>query len=195
MELNPAVKKQLDQLVRLPVAARAGIALLLPVVIVALYYPLVWQGKNQTIAALEVEEANLQRELTKARTVAGNLAKFEKEIAELELKLARVVKQLPNEKEIEVLLTDISALVKRSFIEIDTFDRGAEIAHDFYAEVPLQLGLRGEYHRLGQFFEKLASMDRIVNMGSIKVKISKDEEERTILGVSGTATTYRFLNK
>ena len=41
----------------------------------------------------------------------------------------------------------------------------------------------------------LAKLPRIVNMGSLKMKVASETLEATRLRVEGTATTYRFLGK
>ena len=56
--------------------------------------------------------ANLQRKLSEVRLIAGNIVAFETEIEGLEIKLKKALRQLPNEKQLEVLLTDISNLGK-----------------------------------------------------------------------------------
>jgi type IV pilus assembly protein PilO len=129
------------------------------------------------------------------RSVAGNLQDFEEEIARLELKLSSVLRQLPDKKELEVLLTDISNLGKQAGIEIKSFKRKDEISHGFYAEVPIAIELEGEYHDVARFFDMLGKLPRIVNMGSIKTKIADEDLEATRLKVEGTATTYRFVGK
>ena len=71
----------------------------------------------------------------------------------------------------------------------------AEVLHDFYAEVPIDLSITGEYHNIARFFDMLATLPRIVNMGSINVKVAKDSMDATVLSVTGTATTFRFVGK
>jgi type IV pilus assembly protein PilO len=129
------------------------------------------------------------------RSIAANIDEFEAEIASLELKLKRVLRQLPNEREIEVVLTDISNLGKTAGIEIKEFTRKAEVAHGFYAEVPIDLLITGEFHEIARFFDLLAGLPRIVNMGSINVTVAHDSMRETVLKVSGTATTFRFIGK
>jgi len=193
MELNPAVQKQLEQVAKLPTAARAGIAGVLVVLIAAGYYLMLWQGANQQLTQMRTQELELQRKLSEVRSIAANINEFEAEIANLELKLQRVVRQLPNKKEIEVLLTDISNAGKSAGIEIKSFSRKPEIIHGFYAEVPIHLTLTGKYHNIARFFELLARLPRIVNMGSVSVSVAKDSMEETTLNVKGTATTFRFV--
>ena len=105
-----------------------------------------------------------------------------------------MLRQLPNETELEVLLTDISNLGKTAGIEIKSFSRLQEVVHGFYAEVPIGIEITGQYHDLGRFFDMLANLPRIVNMGSIQISVASDTLDATVLKVSGTATTFRFVD-
>jgi type IV pilus assembly protein PilO len=127
--------------------------------------------------------------------VAANLHEFEEEIARLELKLSKVLRQLPDKKELEVLLTDISNAGKKAGVEIKSFKRLAEVEQGFYAEVPIAIELEGGYHDIARFFDMVAKLPRIVNMGSLKMKVASESLEATRLRVEGTATTYRFVGK
>jgi type IV pilus assembly protein PilO len=100
---------------------------------------------------------------------------------------------LPNQKQLEVLLTDISNLGKTAGVEILSFKREEEIFHDFYAEVPIAIQLDGEYHDIGKFFELMSQLKRIVNMGSLKISVAKESIDSTRLKVTGIATTFRFI--
>ena len=151
------------------------------------------RGANQQLTQMRAQELELQRKLSEVRSIAANINEFEEEIANLELKLQRIVLQLPNKKQIEVLLTDISNAGKSAGVEIKSFKRRAEIVHGFYAEVPIDLTLTGNYHNIARFFDLLAGLPRIVNMGSVNVSLAKDSMEETILNVKGTATTFRFV--
>ena len=68
-----------------------------------------------------------------------------------------------------------------------------EIPHDFYAEVPISIEIEGEYHNIGRFFDLMSDLPRIVNMGSMTVKVSKESMDSTRLVVTGTLTTFRFV--
>jgi type IV pilus assembly protein PilO len=129
------------------------------------------------------------------RSVASNLPAFEQEIGELELKLADALRQLPDRKQLEVLLTDISNLGKTVGIEIKSFRRQDEVLHDFYAEVPISIELEGRFHDLARFFDMVAKLPRIVNMGALSVRVSSEDFDATRLRVSGTATTFRFISE
>ena len=195
MELNQNVQSRLEQIAKLPAAARWGIIGACALLVAAGYFLLVYRDTSTRLEKLQAQEFELQRRLTEVRSVAANLHEFEEEIAQLELKLSKVLRQLPDKKELEILLTDISNAGKKSGIEIKAFKRLAEVEQGFYAEVPIAIELEGGYHDVARFFDLLAKLPRIVNMGSLKMKVASETLEATRLRVEGTATTYRFVGK
>jgi type IV pilus assembly protein PilO len=195
MEISPEVQAKIEQITKLPKAARFGIIAGLGVALAIGYFFLFYQNKSDELRQLRAEELELQRKLSEVRSVAANIAAFESEIADLEIKLKTALRQLPNEKELEVLLTDISNLGKTAGVEIKSFKRSDEIVHDFYAEVPIQIELEGEFHDIAQFFDLMSRLPRIVNMGALNITVARENEDATVLSVKGTATTFRFVGK
>ena len=193
MEISAEAQEKFDKILKLPKAARIGILVGIGALICSGYYFGLYQENSQELDRFQGEEANLQRKLSEVRLIAGNIDAFETEISGLELKLKKALRQLPNEKQLEVLLTDISNLGKTAGVEIRSFSRQEEIVHDFYAEVPISIQLEGQYHDIGKFFELLSQLKRIVNMGSLKISISRESLDATYLKVTGIATAYRFV--
>jgi len=195
MEVSPEVKAKLDQIARLPRAARHSILAGVAILALAGYFFGIHQDLDMELSGLRARELELQRKLSEVRSVAANIAAFEEEIGELEIQLRVALRQLPNKKQIEVLLTDISNLGKTAGIEMKSFSRKPETVHDFYAEVPIAITLEGEYHDVARFFDLMSKLPRIVNMGSLDMKVASENSERTLVKVSGTATTFRFVGK
>jgi type IV pilus assembly protein PilO len=195
MELDQNVQAKLEQIAKLSPAVRAGIVGALAAVLAGAYFFLMYQDAREDLKRLHAKELELQRKLSEVRSIAANISEFEEEIANLELKLQKVLRQLPNDKELEVVLSDISNLGKTAGVEIKSFQRREEIVHGFYAEVPIDIEVEGEYHDIARFFDMMAGLPRIVNMGSINVKVASESMDATILKVSGTATTFRFVGK
>ncbi|MBW2362795.1 MAG: type 4a pilus biogenesis protein PilO [Deltaproteobacteria bacterium] len=191
--MNPQVEAKLEQIAKLPPAARAGILAAVAVMVGVGYFFLIYQDSQVKIEQLQAQEMELQRKLSEVRSIAANIDEFEEEIASLEVKLQKVLRQLPNKREIEVVLTDISNLGKTAGIEIKEFSRKPEISHGFYAEVPIDLEIEGQFHDVARFFDMLAALPRIVNMNAINVEVARDSMDATVLKVKGTATTFRFV--
>ena len=195
MELSPQIQAKLDQIAKLPSGVRIGIIAAIAVLMGVGYDLGVYQDASDRLTRLRTQELELQRKLSEVRSIAANIDEFRLEIDDLELQLSKVLRQLPDKKEIEVLLTDISNLGKTAGIEIKSFQRRDEVEHGFYAEVPISIEIEGRYHDIARFFDLLADLPRIVNMGSLNIKVASENFESTRLKVKGTATTFRFVGK
>lgn len=195
MELSPELQSRFDQIARLPKAARYGIIVGLAVLMVGGYFFGMYQGSSVRLQELRARELELQRKLSEVRSIAANIDAFEREITDLEIQLTAALRQLPNGKQLEVLLTDMSNLGKTAGIEMKSFKRQEEVVHDFYAEVPILIDLEGDFHEVAHFFDLLSKLPRIVNMGALNVTVASENASETRLRVSGTATTFRFVGK
>ena len=195
MEVSPGLQSRLDQLAKLSRGARIGILAGVAVLIGVAYYFGYYQAEHEKLMTLRAQELELQRKLSEVRSIAANIGAFEAEITQLEAQLTVALRQLPNEKQLEVLLADISNLGKTAGIEIKSFKREGEVMHDFYAEVPISVQLEGSYHDIAKFFDSISRLPRIVNMGALDLKVASATANETRLSVSGTATTFRFVTK
>jgi type IV pilus assembly protein PilO len=195
MDISPEMQGRLEKVTKLSKAVRFSILAAIGISFAVGYYFLFYEDKAAELKQLHTQELELQRKLSEVRSVAANIAAFEAEIADLEIKLKTALRQLPNEKQLEVLLTDISNLGKTAGVEIKSFKRNSEVVHDFYAEVPIEISLEGEFHDIAEFFDLMSKLPRIVNMGSLAMGIVRENENETVLTVRGTATTFRFVGR
>jgi type IV pilus assembly protein PilO len=194
LELNIDLDEKLEQLAKIPKPIRLAVVASLLVAIGAGYWLLSYQPEQEVRRTLVARSQELQRSLNNARSIANNVAGFEAEVAGLERDLDLALKQLPNRKQFEDLLQDISTAGKKVGVTIKSIDRDDEVRRDFYAEVPFKIELEGTYHDLARFFEMVASLPRIVNMGGLDIKVAAESRQSTRLKVTGNATTFRFLS-
>jgi type IV pilus assembly protein PilO len=195
MEVSPGLQTKLEQIAKLSRGARVAILCAIAAMIGAGYYFGYYQAEHEHLSTLRAQELELQRKLSEVRSIAANIAAFEAEITQLEAQLAVALRQLPNEKQLEVLLADISNLGKTAGVEIKSFKRENEVIHDFYAEVPISVKIEGNYHEIAKFFDSVSRLPRIVNMGALDMKVATATSAETRLTVTGTATTFRFVSK
>ena len=193
MDLNVDFDAKLEQLAKIPKPIRLAVVTALLVGIGAAYWYLSYQPLEAETRQLVVHSQELQRKLNNARSVADNVPGFKAEVAALERDLELALKQLPNGKQFEDLLRDISTAGKKVGVTIKSIDRDSEVKRDFYAEVPFMIELEGAYHDLARFFEMVANLPRIVNVGRLEITVSKEDRQATLLKVTGRATTFRFL--
>lgn len=183
-----------EKLGKVPKAARYGAVAAILALVGAGYYFFFYTETASVVTAQRGRAQELQRKLTNVRAVANNVGEFEQEVTLLERELEVALKQLPNRKQFEDLLQDITTAGKKVGVTIKSIERTREVAHDFYAEVPFTLELEGNYHNIAMFFERVAKLPRIVNIGAMRVQAHPDGESDMMLRVEGTATTFRFLN-
>ena len=110
MELSPELQSKIDQIAKLPRKARFAILACVAVLVSAGFYFSSYAVDREELQGMRSRELELQRKLSEVRSVAANIGSFEEEIIDLEVKLHQALRQLPNKKELEVLLTDISNL-------------------------------------------------------------------------------------
>jgi Tfp pilus assembly protein PilO len=82
-----------------------------------------------------------------------------------------MVASLPEKQEIEVLLKKITDLLAQTNLVAKRFVPGKEQVNEelYYATIPLQLNVRGEYQKVGAFLASLNDLPRIVNVPTIKL--------------------------
>jgi type IV pilus assembly protein PilO len=194
MDVNFDFDEKIEKLAKVPRSARLAAVLGVLALIGAGYYFLSYVESKNALNMYRGRAHDLQRKLTNVRAVANNLDDFGQEVAGLERELHLALKQLPDKKQFEDLLRDISTAGKKVGVRIKSLKREPEVPHEFYAEVPFALELEGNYHHVAMFFERVSRLPRIVNVGSMKVVVVKETADGIVLRVAGMATTFRFLS-
>lgn len=163
--------------------------------IFGLYWFLVYRDYSAKLDARQAVLTKKQQELNEQMVILADLPKFKKETADMKSKRQKALEQLPNEKDIDRLLEDISSLAIESGLEILLFKPEPEVKRNFYAEIPVELKLSGGYHDLALFYDKIANLPRIVNVSELLIEKPQEVDGRNILQASCTAKTYKFIEE
>jgi type IV pilus assembly protein PilO len=112
-----------------------------------------------------------------------------------EMEFRKVMKALPEKKEIPSLLTSISQSGQDTGVEFALFEPKAEVAKEFYAEIPVEMEMSGGFHSTVMFFDKVTSLNRIVNIRNISMTIAQPtkDDEKAKLKTKCQAVTYKFI--
>ena len=188
-------KINVDSIVRLPRLQKAGILCGAVLLIFGLYWFLVYRDYSAKLDARQAVLTKKQQELNEQMVILADLPKFKKETADMKSKRQKALEQLPNEKDIDRLLEDISSLAIDSGLEILLFKPEQEVKRNFYAEIPVELKLSGSYHDLALFYDKIANLPRIVNVSELLIEKPQEVDGRNILQASCTAKTYKFIEE
>jgi type IV pilus assembly protein PilO len=165
------------------------------VLIVVLYVFLFHIPRSTEIFKKQERRLSLEKERTKLQASLKDREKTSAEALQIEGRFNEVKTQLPEQKEIPELLRQVSNLGRDSGLEVTLFRQKPEILHDLYAEVPVEMAVRGGYHQIALFFDKVRHLDRIVNVSDISVKNPQPIDGQMYVEASFFATTYRFLSE
>ena len=185
----------LESVVKLPTSRKILILGILVLVMVGLYVYLIYWPNLELLKKKRADMEQLERQVRELRTVAANMKRFQAEAAKLREELQVAITQLPTSKEIPTLLSNVSQLGKDSGLEFILFRPAPEVSKDFYAEIPVEMRVKGTYHNVAAFFDKVGKLPRIVNISDVAMDGAKEVSGRWEITTSCTATTFKFLEK
>jgi type IV pilus assembly protein PilO len=173
------------------------IAILVTVIILlsALYFSFLYEPRSDAIAKLVDSVEIARNEKAVKQQKASNLPKLQRDLELWSARLKEAVAQLPDSKEIPELLTNISTKAREAGLEILLFRPRAENFRDFYAEIPVDIVVRGGFYNAVTFFDEVGKLNRLVNIDNIDFKNPKVGGDQVSLDISTLATTYRFLDE
>ncbi len=160
------------------------------IAIIAIFVFVLYKPKLAQIGNLRSQLKTLEQKLVIAKKNAADLEKFQKMMQEAEVQFKTAMKALPEKEEIPSLLTSISRSGQDVGLEFLLFEPKSEVRKEFYAEIPVAMKVKGGYHDLAIFFDKVARLSRIVNIKNISMGREKDGLD---LNTSCTAVTYKFV--
>jgi len=184
----------LERILGLPRQQKVGIVAGVIIALIAADYFFLYAPQAGQIAKVTADSENARNERDKKKKLAANRPKLLAQIKELDVMLKEAVAQLPDRKEIPELLSSVSTKARESGLEIMVFRPRGESLQEFYAEIPVDIVVRGGFHNLVTFFDEVGRLKRLVNIQNIEIKIP------TAKGASGVetatrATTFRFLDE
>lgn len=185
----------LETIVKLSKPMKIFILIVLLGGILGIYFYSFYLPQHETLQKKKAEMEVLERQVRELRIVAANMKRFKEEVAKLREELKLAVSQLPTSKEIPSLLSNISNLGKESGLEFLLFRPMPEINRDFYAEIPVEIKVKGTYHQVAQFFDKVGKLPRIVNINAVSMDNAKETAGRWEIQTSCTATTFKFIER
>lgn len=139
---------------------------------------------------LETKLQDLEKQLATAKVNAAELEKFQAKMQEAEAQFKIAMRALPEQAEVPALLTNVSKSGVELGVEMLSFKPAAEVNKEFYAELPMEITIRGDYHHQAMFFDRVARLSRIININNISISADKAGRD---LNTLCTAVTYKFI--
>jgi type IV pilus assembly protein PilO len=156
-------------------AAIAGMALLLTL---AAYF-----GVFRSMSTANDEDAQKLKtkmaENAELERYRPKLVQIEQQIENLKLQLAIQERIVPDDKEADKFIRMMQGEAEKSGIEIRRYTSMPTSTREFYTEVPFEIEVDGPYYSLLNFFDRVAHLERIINISSLAMStVSKPMEAK-----------------
>lgn len=147
------------------------------------------------------QESVLRQTFESRQAQVANLAAYRAQLATMQAEFGHLLAQLPSRTEVPSLLRDISQARSANGLNEQLFKPEPEVRKDFYAELPNDLVVTGDFHQFARFVSDVAALPRIVTLEDITIEANTAAGGRAGAGapsdaplrMSLTATTYRYL--
>jgi type IV pilus assembly protein PilO len=175
-----------------PVLPKLGALLLLLILVLVAGYWFDWSAQWDKLNASRNKESDLRTQYLDKKSKAVNLEAYRKQLADIEQSFGAMLRQLPNKSEMEALLSDINQAGLGRGLQFELFKPASqEILSDFYAELPINIKVAGNYHDIGAFTSDVSQLSRIVTLNNVALGLDKDGK----LTMDAVARTYRYLDE
>lgn len=176
-----------------PVVVKGFILFIAFALCLVLGYHLLIKSQLQQLDKVQVKEESLKTEFQQKAFEAANLDALRAQMVEMQDIFGALVSQLPSDTEVPGLLEDITATGVNNGLEFQSIELQAELAQEFYIELPIDIRVAGSYHDLGAFVSGISGLPRIVTLHDFEILPIEDRPgimEMTIL-----AKTYRYKDE
>jgi len=187
-----------------PRPVRIFVLLLAGALVAGLGYWFLIKDKLLDLEQVARREQELKDEFKRKAAKAANLDAYKRQLEEMRQSFGTMLRQLPNRTEVAELLVDVSQTGLASGLEFDLFKPQEEVPREFYAELPINIRVKGRFHEFGSFVSGVASLPRIVTVHDIHIErgtqnagdgVTPPSEATESLVMELTAKTYRYLEE
>ena len=189
MNLSDLNELDINNIASWPLPARIFVVAVVFVGVLGLGYWLDIKDQRINLEKVEAKETELRQTFEVKAKKAANLAAYEQQLEEMRESFGAMLRQLPNKTGVAELLVDIAQTGLASGLEFELFKPQAEVPKEFYAELPISIRVKGDYHAFGNFISGVAALPRIVTVHDVNVAPNTDGE----LTMDLLAKTYRYM--
>src|SRR4029450_4844608 len=149
-----------------------------------------WRDQLDALERVQAEEGKLKEAYASKKVKAINLELYVQQLREIEQSFGALLKQLPNKSEMDALLTYINQAGLGRGLQFELFKPATqERMADFYAELPINIKITGNFHDMGAFASDIAQLPRIVTLNDVVISADKGT-----LAMDAVAKTFRYLD-
>ena len=178
----------------LPMPVKLVLLAFLALVLVGLGYWFLWSPEIDEYDQALAKEADLRQTFLTKKSQAVKVEAYKQQMIDIEKTFGALLKQLPDKSQMDGLLTDINQAGLGRGLEFELFKPGQEVVADFYAEMPIQIKIKGNYHDIGAFATDVSKLSRIVTLNDLTITPMNKDVKDSVLSMEAVAKTYRYLD-
>lgn len=180
----------MEQLSKLPKVAQFIIALVIGVVIIVAGYFLVIKGQIQTNKNLQKKSQDLQSQIQQGKEAVKNEESLKLQIEQIMKELEIVKTIIPADPETGKLLRVFQNLARDLNLTFTTITPKQITTGELYNQQAYDIEVKGGYHQLAQFFDKLAHLRRVVNIEGLSIKAASGSKDAATITAKFQAIIY-----
>ena len=178
----------------LPMPVKLVLLGIVAIILIGLGYWFLWSPEIDELDQAKAKEQELRQTFLAKKAQAVKVDAYKQQMIDIEKTFGALLKQLPDKSQMDGLLTDINQAGLGRGLEFDLFKPGQETMADFYAEMPIQIKIRGSYHDVGAFATDISKLSRIVTLNDLNILPLNKDVKDSVLTMEATAKTYRYLD-
>ena len=178
----------------LPMPVKLVLLGFLFLILLGLGYWFLWSPAIDEFNQAKAKEVELRQVFLTKKSQAIKVEAYKQQMIDIEKTFGALLKQLPDKSQMDGLLTDINQAGLGRGLEFELFKPGQESVADFYAEMPIQIKIKGNYHDIGAFATDISKLSRIVTLNDMSIAPMNKDSKDSMLTMDAVAKTYRYLD-
>jgi type IV pilus assembly protein PilO len=167
---------------------------LVPLLALFAYYQLAHTKRTTEIETLQSQLDILEATNAAAKVIAAQGGpELRKRLDVLEQHMVRLEELMPDREEVADLLHAMTQRAQSTGVDLTRMKPQAEDQGVYYTKQTYEIGIKGTYHRVGQYLAEVGSLPRIITPIDLKLQSNTNETDRSgspLLNATFSIVTY-----
>src|SRR5947209_4303581 len=151
-----------------------GVVMVGGAVVTAALFFTVFKSQTEHNASAQHALEDKIRENNELECYRPKLKQIEQQLAELKQQLEIEQRIVPDEKQVDGFITMMDGEAQRAGVELRRYTAKDVKSQQYYSEVPFDMELDGPYYSTLSFFDRVAKLERIVNVSGLLIATTKN---------------------
>lgn len=167
---------------------------MVPVLVLFAYYQFGHTKQTLEIETLQTELEILETTNAAAKVIAAQGGpELAKRLEVLETHMIQLEELIPDREEVADLLHSMTQRAQSTGVDLTRMKPQAEEAGPYYTKQTYEIGIKGTYHRVGQYLTEVGSLPRIITPIDLKLQSNTNETDKSglpLLNATFSIVTY-----